>query len=114
MPVDKAYICAQTAIMIKTLLQPNPKDRFRLVSILEGISYLLLLFIAMPLKYIWDMPLAVKYVGWAHGTLFIAYMITLLVAAVKLGWSFKNVVIAGLASLLPFGPFVLDRHVEKW
>lgn len=100
--------------MDKTLLQANARDRFRLVGILEGISYLLLLFIAMPLKYFLEMPLAVKYTGWAHGVLFIAYGITLLTAAVQLGWSFKKVVIAGLASLVPFGPFILDKKVRNW
>ncbi len=100
--------------MDKTLLQPNPRDRFRLVGILEGISYLLLLFIAMPMKYALDMPLAVKYTGWAHGVLFVAYGFTLLIAAVQLGWSFKKVILAGFASLVPFGPFWLDKRVRKW
>jgi len=100
--------------MDRTLLQHNPRDRFRLVGILEGLSYLILLFIAMPLKYFLEMPLAVKYVGWAHGALFVAYCITLLAAAVQLGWSFKKVIIAGLASLIPFGPFLIDRKVKNW
>ena len=51
-------------------------NRFRIIAVLEGWSYVLLLFIAMPLKYMFDMPLFVKYLGWAHGALFVAYMFT--------------------------------------
>ena len=90
------------------------KRVFKYVSILEGLSFLLLLFIAMPLKYIWDWPLAVKYVGWAHGLLFIVYGITLINATIQLGWSFGRFMLAGVASLLPFGPFVLDKKVKDW
>lgn len=100
--------------MDRTLFEPNAKSRFRLVGILEGTSFLLLVFIAMPLKYIWDWPLAVKYVGWAHGLLFIVYGITLIQATIKLGWSFGRFMLAGVASLLPFGPFVLDKKVKEW
>jgi integral membrane protein len=100
--------------MDKTIFQPTARDRFRLIGILEGISYLLLLGIAMPLKYIWDMPLAVKYVGWAHGVLFIAYLIALLIATLKYRWAFWKMLLGGIASLLPFGPFVLDSRVKNW
>jgi len=100
--------------MDKTIFQPNARDRFRLIGILEGISYLLLLGIAMPLKYIWDWPLAVKYVGWAHGVLFMAYMVALLIATIKYRWAFWKLVLGGIAALLPFGPFVLDGRVKKW
>lgn len=100
--------------MDQTLLQPNARDRFRLIGILEGISFLVLLLVAMPLKYIWEWPLAVKYVGWAHGVLFIAYGVALLNAAIKLSWSWKKVVVAGLASLFPGGPFILDPRVKNW
>ena len=85
--------------------------RFRSVAIAEGISFLLLLFIAMPLKYLADMPLAVKYTGWAHGVLFIAYWIAALPLFTKLKWDAERIVGLGLASVLPFGTFVLER---KW
>ncbi len=100
--------------MDQTLLQPNARDRFRLIGILEGISFFVLLLVAMPLKYFLDLPLAVKYVGWVHGILFIAYMVALLNAAIRLSWSWKKVVIAGLASLFPGGPFILDSRVKNW
>ena len=85
--------------------------RFRTVAIAEGISFLLLLFVAMPLKYLADMPLAVKYTGWAHGVLFIAYWVTAVPLFTKLKWDPERIVGVGLASVLPFGTFVLEW---KW
>ena len=87
--------------------------KFRLVALLEGISFLVLLFIAMPLKYGADMPLAVKYTGWAHGVLFVLYVILLIQVWVEYNWKFTKVVLAFVASLLPFGTFVLDRNLKK-
>lgn len=87
--------------------------RFRLVAISEGISFIVLLFIAMPLKYFADMPEAVKYVGWAHGLLFMLYILALITVKMSLGWNFKKTAIAFLASLLPFGTFVLDKNLRK-
>lgn len=100
--------------MDKTIFQPNARDRFRLIGLIEGTSFLVLLLIAMPLKYIWNSPLMVKYVGWAHGVLFVMYLFALLYAAIVCRWSFKKVVIAGFAALLPFGPFVLDPKIKNW
>ena len=87
--------------------------RFRLVAILEGISYLVLLFIAMPMKYIWHQPLAVKYTGWAHGVLFVLYMLLLLLVWIELKWKFTRVLWAFVASLIPFGTFILDKQLQK-
>lgn len=87
--------------------------RFRIVSIAEGISYLLLLGVAMPLKYFAGLPEAVKYTGWAHGLLFVLYMLTGLDTAISERWSFKVIVLAFVASLLPFGPFVFDSVYLK-
>ncbi|AFL85189.1 integral membrane protein [Belliella baltica DSM 15883] len=86
--------------------------RFRVISIVEGLSFLLLLFIAMPLKYIFDMPLAVKYVGWAHGLLFIIYIYVIFPTAKKLDWNFSKTLFGLLASVLPFGPFIFDRNLK--
>jgi len=87
--------------------------RFIWVSRAEAISYLLLLGIAMPLKYAFDMPLMVKYVGWAHGLLFVLYCLQLLIAGIALKWSFLNLVLGFIASLLPFGPFVFEKRVSS-
>ncbi len=86
---------------------------FRWVALAEGISYLLLLFIAMPLKYLMDYPLAVKYVGWAHGLLFIGYMGLLLSCWLTYGWRISRVAFFSFASLVPFLPFVVEKQLKR-
>ena len=86
---------------------------FRKIALAEGISYLVLLFIAMPLKYFADLPDAVKYTGWVHGLLFVLYIILLINAKFDANWGFKKVFIAFIASLLPFGTFILDKSLRK-
>ena len=83
----------------------------RLIGLLEGISYLVLLGIAMPLKYYYDKPDAVKIVGMAHGVLFVMYCINLLIVHLKLKWSMGKTIGAFIASLVPFGTFYADK---KW
>jgi integral membrane protein len=87
--------------------------QFTLIALLEGISYVLLLGIAMPLKYIWDMPLAVKFVGWAHGLLFVLYAVFLLMCWIKYKWGFIRVAGYFIASLLPFLPFLVERKLKR-
>lgn len=104
----------QNMIEMKNLSFSNTSiGRFRFVAITEGISYLLLLFIAMPLKYFADMPLAVKYTGWVHGLLFTLYVITLLQVKFDRNWNFKKTAIAFIASLLPYATFILDKSLRK-
>lgn len=91
----------------------SPIHRFRNIAIAEGVSYILLLFIAMPLKYFFQLPAAVKYVGWVHGILFIAYVVWLLLCRSRYKWSFKRVVFFFIASLLPFAPFVVEKRLKK-
>ncbi len=86
---------------------------FRKVALAEGISYIVLLFIAMPLKYWADMPLAVKYVGWVHGLLFVLYIACLVMAWQERKWSFGKVVILFIASLLPFVPFYVEKKLKE-
>lgn len=88
-------------------------QNFRLVGIMEGISYLVLLLIAMPLKYFANQPDAVKYVGWAHGVLFVAFGLYLIKVWIKYKWTFGKTFLAFIASLLPFGTFVLDKKLKK-
>jgi integral membrane protein len=88
-------------------------DTFRKVAMAEGISYIVLLGIAMPLKYFLQMPQAVKVVGWAHGVLFVAYAVLLLICWIKYAWSFRRVVMYFIASLLPFLPFWVERDLKK-
>lgn len=87
--------------------------RFRIIAVLEGISFLVLLFIAMPLKYLAQQPGPVKYVGWAHGVLFVLFCVALLQVWYVRRWTFLQVAGAFAASLLPFGTFVLDKRVKR-
>ena len=88
-------------------------NQLRVVGKLEGISYLILLGVAMPLKYLADMPLAVRIAGSAHGGLFILLMIFLGLAWRRAPLSLRQVLSVFIASLLPFGPFVIDRRLER-
>jgi integral membrane protein len=94
--------------MLKT-----PIGRLRAVALLEGLSFLLLLFIAMPLKYWAGIPLAVKVVGWAHGLLFVLFHLVLVEAATTHRWSLVRIVGAFISSLVPFGTFVLDARLRR-
>ena len=87
--------------------------KFRLIALMEGISYLILLCIAMPLKYFAGFPHAVKYTGWAHGVLFIFYMVWLALVWKQYQWKFNRVLGAFVASLLHFGTFVLDKKLRS-
>ncbi len=86
---------------------------FRKIGYLEGISLLILLGIAMPLKYALDMPEAVKVIGWIHGILFIGYVILLAIVSIEQKWPVKRTAAALLASVLPFGTFVFDRSFTR-
>lgn len=88
-------------------------NNFRKVAVLEGWSFLILLFIAMPVKYILAYPLLVKYVGWVHGALFIAYVLLLISAAIAAGWKLGKIAWAFVASLIPFGTFILDKQLKQ-
>jgi len=81
-----------------------------MTAIFEGISFLILLFIAMPLKYLADMPHGVMIVGWLHGLLFILYLLTAYLAMKAHDWTLKKSSLAVVASLIPFGPFMFDRY----
>ena len=87
--------------------------RLRLAGIVEAISFLLLLGVAMPLKYVAGQPLAVKVVGWTHGLLFILFCLALLQAHTVHEWSFRKSAKVFTAALLPFGPFFIDRGLRE-
>lgn len=90
----------------------TPIGRLRLISLLEGISFLVLLGIAMPLKYAAGMPGAVKVVGWAHGVLFVLFLLALGEAQAAGRWPFSRIAGAFIASVVPFGSFVLERKLR--
>lgn len=86
---------------------------FARISLLEGISFLLLLLIAMPLKWIFGMPLAVKYIGWAHGALFIAYAFQLVYVGFTYKWQFSRILLYGICALLPLAPFWVEKKLRE-
>lgn len=92
----------------------NPVFFLRTITLLEAISFLILLFIAMPLKYVWGMPLAVKIAGMSHGVLFVLFCIALYRVLMHTGWPFKRAAFVFLASVVPFMPFVIDRRMRAW
>ena len=87
--------------------------RLRIAGILEGISFVVLLCIAMPLKYVWDQPLAVRIVGMIHGILFVVYCFVLLFAMLDRDWSVRKAAFYFLAALVPFGPFWVDPGLRR-
>ena len=87
---------------------------FRKTGIVEGYSYLILLFIAMPLKYILDYPIAVKIAGMAHGVLFLLFCALLVLAWKQAKWSIKKSLLFFIASLIPFGTFYTDKIVKSY
>lgn len=86
---------------------------FRVLGLLEALSFILLLFIAMPLKYMAGMPEATKIIGMLHGLLFVAYVMF----AAQVAWEFdlrkRFVLQAFAAAVLPFGPFIFERKILK-
>ena len=82
---------------------------FRIVALLEGVSYILLLFIATPIKYLQDNPEYVKMLGMPHGILFMLYVVIAFLIKKEMNWDNKTLGIVLLASILPFGTFYIDK-----
>src|SRR5678816_3988440 len=87
--------------------------RLRFIGWWEGVSFLVLLGIAMPLKYLADWPDAVRVVGMAHGILFVLYVLAAIQAAVEHDWPWKRTALVFAASVLPAGPFVVDAKLLR-
>lgn len=85
----------------------------RLCGFLEGLSFLILLLIAMPLKYLFALPLAVRIVGSIHGLLFLLFLAALFRVATEQSWRPRRYLIAFLASLVPAGTFFLDPVLKR-
>ncbi len=88
-------------------------SNLRLIGFIEGVSFLVLLLIAMPLKYYLGFPMAVKITGWIHGVLFILYIAAVLLAIKAMQWNWFSVLVALGASLIPIGTFVLDKSLKR-
>ncbi|MBN9350777.1 MAG: DUF3817 domain-containing protein [Chitinophagaceae bacterium] len=91
----------------------TPVGRFRLIAVIEGISYLTLLFISMPIKYILHEPSVVTYNGWVHGILFMLYLWSLTNVAGNERWRFGKSMKAFFAAFIPFATFVLEKKLHK-
>ncbi|MDG2292070.1 MAG: DUF3817 domain-containing protein [Phycisphaerales bacterium] len=91
----------------------SPIGRLRIISLVEGVSFLLLLGIAMPLKYFWGMPWAVSFVGMVHGVLFLLFCVALLNAMLAVRWKLKHPILIFLASLIPFAPLWVEHWLRK-
>ena len=97
-------------------MKPSLKDsvgRVRIVGMIEGVSFLLLLGVAMPLRTFMGMDMAVTVAGWIHGGLFILLMLLAFIAWLKEELTMGQGFLVFIAALLPFGPFVLDRYLAK-
>lgn len=82
---------------------------FKIIALLEGISYLLILGVTMPLKYIWDNGMPNKVIGMAHGFLFLAYIVLAFLMKPERKWDNKTLGIVLLCSIIPFGTFWMDK-----
>lgn len=89
------------------------KNIFRIISFLEGLSYLLLLFVAVPIKYFGENDIFVKILGMPHGLLFISYIILAIMLKQELKWNLKVFSAILVASILPFGTFYIDKKYFK-
>lgn len=92
----------------------DPRPLVRVTSLTEAVSYLLLLGVAMPLKYLAGQPFAVWVVGMIHGTLFLLLIWFLIRAHFEKGWPRPRLWLLFAASLVPLWPFFLDRRVRRW
>ena len=91
----------------------HPVKRLRGIAFVEGLTLLLLVLIAMPLKYVLNQPQYVSIMGPIHGVAFIAYIISLIEVSTSYGWNKTAFVKAFIAAIIPFGTFINDRNIEK-
>jgi integral membrane protein len=99
--------------MPKQVSPANTFNWFRKIAMAEGMSFLVLLFIAMPLKYFAGFPVMVTIFGSVHGILFVAYFILLREAKVEYNKDWNWALKAAIASLLPFGTLYMDRQWKR-
>lgn len=87
--------------------------RLRVLAFIEGVSFILILFVTMPLKYFAAMPMPNKIFGMLHGVLFILYVWAVIAIKFTQNWGFKKTGLALLASIIPFGTFWADAKLFK-
>ena len=91
----------------------TPLGRLRIISLIEALSFLALLGVAMPLKYIYGMPGAVSAVGMVHGLLFLVFVVVLIEAWLEVKWSILPPTLIFVASVIPFAPIFAERWLRK-
>ncbi|WP_026571444.1 MULTISPECIES: DUF3817 domain-containing protein [Sediminibacillus] len=91
----------------------SPIRLFRIFGMIEGTSLVVLLFIAMPLKYIAGFPEVVTLVGSLHGFFFVVYLLVIAYTTIKIRWAFKWLFGSLLVAFIPFGNYVLDYRLQK-
>jgi integral membrane protein len=97
---------------MKQLLSTNI-GRLRIIGFSEGISLLILIFVAVPLKYIGHHPSVVKAMGPIHGALFLLFIVNTVSVGVEQKWQFKTTLKVLLACIIPFGTFYIDRKILR-
>ncbi len=115
-PSEICVILREPVVCLPSLILrvKNPIPFLRYVAFAEATSFLILLFVAMPLKYFAGLPLAVKIVGLAHGLLFLLLCFALVRVMRIAQWPLARVALIFVAALLPFGPFVVDRRMRAY
>jgi integral membrane protein len=96
------------AFSLKTQL-----GRLRIISYAEAASFLVLLCIAMPIKYIGGNPEPVRVTGMVHGLLFVLYIFNVIQAKIEYGWNMRTMLLGIVASVVPFGPFIADARLFR-
>ena len=95
------------------MISSPAESRLRLLGLAEGLSFILLMFIAMPLKYLFHQPAAVRVVGSIHGGLFVLYVLAVVAVAFAQKWRIPRVLLALAVSVIPFGPFLFDKRLQR-
>lgn len=87
--------------------------RLRIIAFIEGVSFLLILFVTMPLKYFAEIPEPNKVIGMVHGVLFVLYVLAVIQVRSSYDWDRKTTIWSLLASIIPFGTFWADKKYFK-
>jgi len=99
--------------MLSDFENKNTKEKLMVVGKIEGWSFLILLFIAMPLKYLFDIPIATKIIGMIHGGLFVWFLVVLYQFHIEYNKGFKLTIVGFISSLIPFGTFFFNKRLNE-
>lgn len=111
-PVDPASPASTTSTSAKPAISPATRSaltRYRVIAYIVGVMLLVLLFVAMPLKYLGDNPSAMNVVGPLHGFLYMVYLLATFDLFRRVRWSFPRLVLVALAGTIPFLSFYAER-----